>query len=175
MSSESSPPQEMFSDFVQIGVVVDDLHRTLEVLSKVFGMGFFRVITTPVDGRPTGRDIYRGQPANFVAHKAFAQLGAIELELIQPLEGESIWADFLREHGEGIHHIRFNVPSVEPVIEYLARHGIDPIQSGPGLRPGTTWINFDTDHRVGFNIEIMNVAPESDGKTPEIVDGKVKE
>jgi hypothetical protein len=174
MLTENSPPPGMFKEFVQIGVVVKDLPRTVKALSEIFGIGPFRVITTPVDGIPTGRDVYRGQPANFVAHKAFASLGPIELELIQPLEGDSIWADFLAEHGEGIHHIRFNVPAVEPVVEYLAGHGIEPTQSGPGLRPGTTWMNFDTDDRVGFNVEIMNVAPGSDGRTPEIIDGQVQ-
>ena len=61
-----------------------------------------------------------------------------------------------------------------PVIEYLARHGIEVTQSGMGLVPGTTWLNFDTEGKVGFSIEIMNVLPGTDGRTPQIVDGKVQ-
>jgi len=94
--------------------------------------------------------------------------------LIQPLEGESMWSDFLKEHGEGIHHIRFNVPDVEPVIEYLAGHDIGVAQSGSGLRPGTTWVNLDTESKVGFTIEIMNALAGTDGRTPQIADGKVQ-
>jgi catechol 2,3-dioxygenase-like lactoylglutathione lyase family enzyme len=118
--------------------------------------------------------VYYGEPEDFTARMAFADLGPFELELVQPLSGQSIWADFLREHGEGLHHIRFNVPDVQPVIEYLAGHGIGVTQMGSGLRPGTTWVNFDTEEKVGFTIEIMNALAGTDGRTPHITDGKVQ-
>jgi hypothetical protein len=105
---------------------------------------------------------------------AFVDLGQVELELIQPLEGKSIWSDFLEKHGEGIHHIRFNTPDHEPVIEYLAQHGIGVSQMGSGLRPGTFWVNFDTEEAIGFTIEIMKSLPGTSGKTPKIVDGEVQ-
>jgi methylmalonyl-CoA/ethylmalonyl-CoA epimerase len=105
---------------------------------------------------------------------AFTELGPIELELIQPLTGESIWADFLEEHGGGLHHIRFNVSEIEPVLEYLAGHGIEVTQIGSGLRPGTAWANFDTESKIGFTIEVMKALPGTDGRTPQIVDGKVQ-
>jgi len=69
---------------------------------------------------------------------AFADLGSAELELIQPKEGESIWADFLRTHGEGIHPIRFNVDEVAPVIEYLGQNGIAPASMARGCAPART-------------------------------------
>ena len=37
-------------------------------------------------------------------------MGTVELDLIQPMEGKTIWSDFLSERGPGIHHLRFNVP-----------------------------------------------------------------
>jgi hypothetical protein len=104
---------------------------------------------------------------------AFAELGPVELELIQPLEGRSIWADFLRDHGEGIHHIRFNVEAIEPVQEYLRGHGIESAQHGSGIRPGTTWMNFASEDKIGFVIEVMKVLPGTNGRTPQIVDGEV--
>ena len=55
---------------------------------------------------------------------AFAELGPIEIALIQPLTGKSIWTDFLPEHGPGLHHIRFNVPEMAPIVEPVAAHGI---------------------------------------------------
>jgi hypothetical protein len=104
---------------------------------------------------------------------AFTELGSIELELIQPVAGESIWDDFLREHGGGIHHIRFNVDEIEPVQGYLLSKGIQAAQYGSGIRPGTLWMNFDTEDTLGFVIEVMKVLPGTDGRTPKIVDGKV--
>lgn len=174
MPDETTSPKEMFSDFVQIGVIVKDMDQTIKALSKVFGIGPFRTITWPPADRTDVQKFYYGKPGNFTARMAFTELGPIELELIQPLEGESIWANFLKEHGEGIHHIRFNVSDVEPVIEYMAKHSVEVAQSGSGLRPGTTWANLDTERKIGFTIEIMNALPGTDGRTPQVADGKVQ-
>ncbi len=163
-----------FKRFTQIGVVVKDIDRSMKALEEIFGIGPFRVIDWPPADRADMEKFYHGQPGNFTARMAFVDLGNAELELIQPLEGESIWADFLRDHGEGIHHIRFNVDNVHPVIDYLSGQGIEPAQNGSGLRPGTHWVNFGSEDQVGFVIEIMNALPGTDGKTPAIDAGKVR-
>jgi methylmalonyl-CoA/ethylmalonyl-CoA epimerase len=173
MSHQDNSPKEIFNDFVQIGVVVRDIDRTMQVLSQLFGIGPFRTIIYPPPDRPDIERSYYGQPGNFRYRVAFAELGPIELELIQPCQGRNIWADWLETHGESIHHIRFNVPDVEPVVEYLTQHDIGVSQKGSGLRPGTTWVNFDTADLIGFTIEIMNKLPGTDGRTPQIMDGKV--
>ena len=176
MSDENAPSgaaaREMFSDFVQIGVTVRDLDRTIKVLSEVFGLGPFRTIMWPPPDRDDFERTHRGEPSDFTARIAFTELGPIELEIVQPLTGESAHSEFLDEHGEGIQHIRFNVPDMQPVIEHLAGHGIEPVTSGSGLRPGTAWIHFDTSDKVGFTIEVMNVLDGVAGRTPQIVDGK---
>jgi len=174
MPQPETVPSEMFCNFVQIGVVVRDLDKATAALTEIFGIGPFRTIEWPPADRADIERYYYGEPGEFSARMAFTELGPVELELIQPLEGESIWADFLRERGEGIHHIRFNVSDIQPVIEYLGGHGIQAAQMGSGLRPGTTWANFDTQSQVGFVIEAMNALPDSDGRTPQIVDGMVQ-
>jgi hypothetical protein len=163
----------LFSDFVQLGVVVADIERTTQVLSEVFGIGPWRVIDWPPEGRTDLGRRYYDQPGDFTARMAFAELGPIELELIQPVSGASIWAGFLTERGGGLHHIRFNVPEMEPVVEYLAGHDIDVAQTAAGIRPGTRWANFDTERLLGFVIEVMRPVPGTSGRTPALVDGKV--
>jgi methylmalonyl-CoA/ethylmalonyl-CoA epimerase len=175
MADVPASPKAMFSDLVQIGVVVRDLDRVRQVLSAVFGLGPFRTITYPPPGRASLETFYHGQPGDFVYRLAFTELGPVELELIQPLEGDSVWKDFLEQHGEGIHHIRFNVPDVEAVIEYLKKQGIGVAQRGAGLRPGTNFAVLDTEGKVGFAIEIFNPMPGTDGRTPQFVEGRVVE
>ena len=174
--SESLPvnPRKYFSNFVQIGVVVRNLDHSVKNLVEIFGLGPFRVIDWPPKDRLDIQKYYHGEPGNFTARMAFTELGPVELELIQPVEGQSAWADFLHEHGEGIHHIRFNVDDLPPVQEYLAQFGIHSIQHGSGLRPGTTWMNFGSEAAVGFVIEMMKIVPGSDGRTPRIIDGEVQ-
>jgi hypothetical protein len=166
-------PKEMFGKFVQIGVVVADLEKTTCALTQIFGIGPFYIVDWPPEGRADLERFYHCQPADFTARMAFTELGPVELELIQPVSGQSIWADFLRESGGGIHHIRFNVDELEPVQEYLAGQGILSAQHGSGIRPGTTWMNFDSMEKVGFIIEVMKVVPGTSGRTPRIVDGEV--
>jgi hypothetical protein len=173
-AAEENAGREMFTDFVQIGVVVADLDKSMQALTEIFGIGPFRSIKWPPANRTDVERYYYGEPRKFRARMAFAEMGPVELELIQPLDDDSIWADFLRERGGGIHHIRFNVPEMEPVVEYLAGQGIQVAQMGSGLRPGTTWANFDTDDMVGFTIEAMKVVAGTDGRTPNLVDGKVE-
>ncbi len=168
-------PKEMFSSFVQIGVVVADLEKSTKNLSEIFGIGPWRIIDWPPAGRADFQKFYYDEPGDFTARMAFTELGSVELELIQPKDGNSIWADFLREHGGGIHHIRFNVKEIEPVQKYLAQQGVRSAQHGSGIRPGTSWMNFDTEELVGFVVEVMKVAPGTDGRTPKIVEGKVIE
>lgn len=166
-------PKEIFNKFVQIGVVVADLDRAIKHLEEIFGIGPFRIIDWPPEGRSDVERFYYTEPGDFTARMAFTELGPVELELIQPMTGRSIWADFLKEKGGGIHHIRFNVDELKPVQEHLANHDIFPAQHGSGIRPGTHWMNFGSAEMVGFVIEVMKIAPGTDGRTPQIVDGKV--
>ncbi len=166
-------PQELFNNFVQIGVVVADVDKATQNLTEIFGIGPWRIIDWPPAGRTDIQKYYHGEPGDFTARMAFAELGTVELELIQPVSGKSIWADFLRDHGGGIHHLRFNVDQIEPVQAHLAQYGIVSAQHGSGIRPGTLWMNFASEEKIGFVMEVMKVLPGTSGRTPNIVDGKV--
>jgi hypothetical protein len=71
---------------------------------------------------------------------ANGKIGEIEYELIQPVEGvDSLWAAFLRENGEGIHHVCHNVADVDVAAAALVEDGGKIIEYGgapiriPGL------------------------------------------
>jgi len=155
-----------FKNAFQVGVVVRDIEKSMRELTALFGIGPFRVVDCPPPGREDGQFL-DGRPLQFRTRQAFADLGSIELELIQPIEGPTIWADFLSKHGPGIHHVRFNAENLEEVIDALGGSGIRITQEGTGIREGTRWVNFDTEDHVGFTIEVMKPAPGSDGRTPK--------
>jgi len=160
-------PAQWFQNFVQIGVVVADVDETVRVLSQVFGLGPFRLLDWPPAGREDLQRSYHGVPGDFTCRMAFTMIGTTELELIQPLAGDSAWADFLQQRGGGLHHIRFNVYDLEPVLSYLQSQGIGISQMGDGLRPGTVWVNLDTEKQVGFGIEVFKALAGTDGHTPK--------
>jgi hypothetical protein len=95
--------------------------------------------------------------------QAFVQLGDIEVELIQPLEGRNAYKDFLDETGGGIHHVLFEVSDIDPVLRDLAKSGVTVLQSGTGIRPGTRWALLDTRELLGFFVELRHRPDESDG------------
>jgi hypothetical protein len=150
---------------VQVGMVVSDIEATMRTLTEMFGIGPFRVVDCPPDQRKD-QQYLRGEPAKFRTRQAFADLGSFELELIQPIEGVTIWSEFLEKHGPGLHHIRFNTPDLEHVVQTLANRGIGKTQEGAGIREGTYWANFDTEKLLGFTLEIMKPLPGTDGRTP---------
>lgn len=67
----------------------------------------------------------RGRPADFVAHISLGYVGGLQLELIQPVDGASIYTEFLAEHGPGLHHACWEVGDLE-----FALNGTEPVQSG---------------------------------------------
>ncbi len=65
-------------------------------------------------------------------------MGNAHLQLVEPLKDEHPLRDFLRQHGEGLHHLCFYVDNVPQMIETLPKHGLasrDPIpRRGPRSR-----------------------------------------
>ena len=158
----SSPPLGIqLKRLVQVGIVVADLECTTQLLTALFGLGPFRFVLWP--DRPESKYHYRGIEEHVRIKQAFVQLGEIEVELIQPLEGRSGYQDFLSETGGGIHHLLFEVPDMDPVIQKLADSGITVLQAGTGIRPGTRWALMDTQKLLGFLVELRHRPGESDG------------
>jgi len=159
--STSLPGGVHLNRLVQIGIVVADRDRTTQLLTSLFGMGPFRFVEWP--DRPESQYYYRGVEENIRIRQAFVQLGAVEIELIEPLEGRSGYRDFLDQTGGGIHHVLFEVTDIDPVLEKLALSGVKVLQSGTGIRPGTRWALLDTQELLGFLVELRHRPGESDG------------
>jgi catechol 2,3-dioxygenase-like lactoylglutathione lyase family enzyme len=146
---------------VQIGIVVADRDRTTELLTSVFGIGPFRLVEWP--DRPESKYYYRGVAEKIRVRQAFVQMGDVEVELIQPLEGRNAYQDFLDQTGGGIHHVLFEVSDIDPVVQQLAKSGVTVLQSGTGIRPGTRWALLDTQKLLGFYVELRHRPGETDG------------
>jgi methylmalonyl-CoA/ethylmalonyl-CoA epimerase len=159
--SSSLPPGIQLKRLVQIGIVVADLDHTTKLLTSLFGIGPFRFVEWP--DRPDSKYYYRGVEEHIRIKQAFVQLGEVEVELIQPIEGHNGYQDFLDETGGGIHHLLFEVPDIDPVIQELAKSGVTVLQAGTGIRPGTRWALLDTQKLLGFLVELRHRPGESDG------------
>jgi len=114
----------------QVCVVVRDIERAMRHYSEILGIKPWRSYTFAA---PRIKDMtYRGQPANFSMRVAFSSVGKLNVELIQPLTGPNIYAEFLERNGEGIHHFGIYVPSLDAAIEEMRERGYEVIMSGRG-------------------------------------------
>ena len=107
----------------QIGLVVNDLEKAAATYYSTFGIGPFSVV-------PEVRFnsvILRGRPTDSKIKVAFADSGPVQIELIQPLEGENIYTEFLRSGCEGLHHLGFEVDNFEGMLAKFQRRGIEPV------------------------------------------------
>jgi len=152
------------SDLDQIGIVVHDLHALTQELTRLFGIGPFRIIEWPVEGIDP-QATYHDQPGNFRMLLAFATVGKTQIEIIQPLEGENIYSDFLRDRGPGLHHIRLTIPEFEKGVAALIGAGIENISSGTGVHQGSRWAYFDTTKQLeGVIVELRTRLEGADGE-----------
>ncbi len=112
----------------QVGVVVRDIERVARAYADIFGMEVPPVSLTAPEAE--AHTTYKGAPTPARAKLAFFQMGAISLELIEPVGGPSTWQEFLDIRGEGVHHIAFRIAGMDRIIAYLEGKGIPAVQRG---------------------------------------------
>ena len=133
----------------QIGIVVEDVSRVAEYYETTLGIGPFSIVdNVRLDGV-----LLRGRAVETAMKVAFAQSGPIQIELIEPLEGENIYTEFLAARGEGLHHLGFEVDDFEGTLAAFKERGIEPVF---WLNMGfTAFAYLNTDAIGGVMIELL--------------------
>lgn len=150
----------LFKKITQVGMVVRDCEATAKRYWEDLGIGPWRFYT--LDPTNTPGMTLRGKPVAHAFRAALAQVGEVELELIEPLAGESVYAEHLAAHGEGLHHLAFDVEDFEQTRTRLRERGYAQIQGGRSFG-AATYAYFDTDKHLGCLAEIGS--PIEEGKT----------
>ena len=159
--SRYSPTRKpVFTETMQIGIVVRDLDATVRRYVDDYGIGPWQVQEfDPEDaedlheyGQPVGRS-GRGAVTRF----AIATVGRVMWELIEPLDEESVWARFLAEKGEGVHHIAVATPNFDDAVAEQAMRGDDLVLSG--TFSGVKLAYLPSDRDLGVTIEIFEGTP----------------
>lgn len=93
----------MSRPFHQVAYVVADLDSAVRHWADVLGVGPWSVWTVGPD--VTFDAHYAEEPARFTFRHALAWSGEMQLELVEPVSGPSIFADQLASSGQGLNHI----------------------------------------------------------------------
>jgi methylmalonyl-CoA/ethylmalonyl-CoA epimerase len=139
----------------QIGMLVQDLDETVEKYWKVFGIGPWHFYTYQM---PLVKEMtYYGKSANYSMRLALSYFGPMRIELIEPGEGESIYADFVKEHGYGLHHLGLLTDNMEESLAEAESAGFKMIMDGAGfgLDGDGHYAYLDTEKEIGITLELI--------------------
>jgi hypothetical protein len=141
----------------QVGILVEDLDQAVENYWKVGGIGPWQIYTYQ---RPLVKAMhYRGQPADYKMRIALTWIGALCIELIEIVEGPSIYQEFVESRGYGLHHLGVVIEDAETGIAQAEAAGYAVIQdgSGYGLQGDGCYAYLDTEAQLGIIIELMQL------------------
>ncbi|MEM0215147.1 MAG: VOC family protein [Archaeoglobaceae archaeon] len=122
----------------QIGVVTRDIDKLTRFFREKFGVDFVIFETQQQKGR---------------LKIALTNLGEVQLELIQVLEGETIHAEFLKRKGEGLHHIGFFVKNLDEKLRITKENGMEVVEQGEIA--GVRYAYLDTEKDIGLTLEFI--------------------
>ncbi len=139
-----------FTQIVQIGIIVKNAKAAADNFRDLLGIGnwHFHAHNRPIEAK---------------ANIAWTNLGMVEIELIEPLDEDSVYAEHLREHGPGLHHIMFETDDYAQSRSHLVENGVAEIASGDLQK--TRFALFDMRAQLGLICEIAEggaLVPDSD-------------
>lgn len=147
---------KIYKHAAHMGWVVKDLDPVLDYWEK---LGIKHIQRMPPRDFP--HITYRGKVTSLTLKMAFADLGSTRIEWIQPVKGWSVYNEFLKKHGDGVHHLAYGMSSAEQLkgqVNYFKSKGVDVIQSG-------SWEGTKGNGQFVY----LNTAPKGGGITIELV------
>lgn len=150
------PDRPIFTDVLQVAVVVQNLDKAMKNYWELYGIGPW--IVYDFNPSTVSNMIIHDQRADYAMRLALCDVGKVQWELIEPLDDKSIYADFLKKHGEGLHHVALGVENYDQAMAYFRDKGIGVVQGG-------TWHDFtytylDTQDTFSTIAEIYNPPPD---------------
>lgn len=137
----------------QIGIVIPDIGKAIDAYQSAFNLPAFRILQPKFNNKT-----YHGQSAEFSMKLAFSKWNSIDIELIEPTEGRSIYVDFLERNPDGgLHHLGYEVDDLDKSIEAFNKIGCKVLQGGRVEGGGHAYL--DTEKRFGCILEVIHTPP----------------
>jgi len=142
----------------QFCVVTDDLDKAVKEWVDLYKVGPWTIMCFNNDSLS---DFYVGgklveEPFEF--HIGISQIGDIQIEIIQPVKGPNIYFDYLKRHGNSLHHMKEYFPDLDELkkeIDRYAGFGVNVTQTGWFAGQDVHYY-LDTEERTGMIMELGN-------------------
>ncbi|MEJ2729938.1 MAG: VOC family protein [Deltaproteobacteria bacterium] len=143
-----------FNKLHHISIVVTDVEKTQKFYESI-GIG-------PWVGYPPMKEYVK---INVPDEEGFynlkikcAQIGPVQLQLIEPGDGESLYKDHLREKGEGVFHIGFEVDDISVTDAEIEAMGLKVLSSGR-RKNGSGFSYLETASQAGVVLLVRQSPP----------------
>lgn len=141
--------------FIQINIVVSDIETAAKKWVELLGIEVPEIRINHLEGNENYK--YRGKPISCDLKVCNIEMNGFVIELHEPVGGESSFQEFLDKHGNGVHHIGFEVGDKrDEIIEELKAAGYDTDRT-VGIYPGSSWTIVDSEDTLGINLNIKPV------------------
>lgn len=147
-----------FTETIQVAIVVRDLHAAMRTYVHDYGIGPWDIYEFNPGNVKNMRE--NGQPADRSWRLAITKVGQVQWELIEPLDDDSIYARFLAEKGEGVHHVGVAAPSFDETVAAQAERGNGVLLGGE--YNGIEFAYLATERDLGVVTEIFSGHPGED-------------
>ncbi len=134
----------------QLGFLYNDIKKQAKLMKSMFNLPKFIF-----SGPKSHSYIYEGRESEVILDVGISRIGNTQIELIQLIDGECIYNQFLDQGKEGLHHIGLYVENVQQSIKDFEKIGIKPIQTGRVLRH--IFAYMDTTEFFGIIIELLEL------------------
>ena len=141
--------------FCQINIIVKDIELAAKKWAELLGIEVPKIRINHLEGNENYT--YRGQPVSCDLKVCDIHMDGFVIELHQPVGGPSSFQEFIEKHGNGVHHLGFEVGDErDAVIADLEKEGYD-VHRTLGIYPGSSWTIVDTEDVLGVNLNIKPV------------------
>jgi catechol 2,3-dioxygenase-like lactoylglutathione lyase family enzyme len=96
----------------------------------------------------------------FATRFVYTKIGDLQLQLVQPGEGRTIYKEFLENKGEGVFHIGFEVADIDTMHKQLLDKGLKTLASGR-RDDGSGFSYYETRQNAGVTLLIRQTKNET--------------
>jgi hypothetical protein len=152
----SSLANNFIDKIFKIGIITADIEKTIYNYVEQLGISNWRIYH--LDNTKLSHTQIRGKNANFSIKSAVTYVGDILLEIVQPLEGQSIYQELLEKHGEGANYIGVSSDklSFSELIDHFSKLGFSSAMSGK-LKNAYDFTWLDTKDIAKMMIEVVSI------------------
>lgn len=148
----------LFEKVLQIAMVVKDCDAAVKKWADDYGVGPWKIYE--FNPQTVNDMIIRGEKVDYAMRLALCDIGGVQWELIEPKDDKSIYAEFLKSKGEGLHHVAFGTSNYQETVKFYQDKGLPILQGGEWQ--GLTYTYLDSQKDLNLIAEIYDLVPEFD-------------